>query len=240
MKVTFQAVKFWVLEPIMWTLAIIGLYVLLGLGEVRAAPTPTPTQLRVHAASVELAHRLPTGMLAAVCEQESHWRNVSGQRGEIGVCQIMPDTVRMICNCGGVSTAWFQQGSKGPIVKQIQAELTHVGTYYDRIDGIYGPKTAQAVRDLQALLKIKADGVVGPVTWDGLFEGEEPYPGRTITAELWDPYRNIEWAALYLVWLRDTVSNDPALMLAAYNGGPGNPVVRYAVSVQRRMAKAGM
>ena len=150
MKVTFQAVKFWVLEPIMWTLAIIGLYVLLGLGEARAAPSPTPTQLRVHAASVELAHRLPTGMLAAVCEQESHWRNVSGQRGEIGVCQIMPDTVRMICNCGGVSTAWFQQGSKGPIVKQIQAELTHVGTYYDRIDGIYGPKTAQDFGELRS------------------------------------------------------------------------------------------
>ncbi len=72
-----------------------------------------------------------------------------------------------------------------------------------------------------------------------LFRGEA-YPGQTISAELWNPYRNIEWAAAYLVWLRDNYSGDAAVMLAAYNGGPANPVVKYIINVKQRMARVGL
>ena len=152
----------------------------------------------------------------------------------------MPDTVRMVCNCGGDKMTTFYWGARGDTVRQLQAELTRWGLYEGSIDGIFGPKTDSAVRKLQAALSIGVDGIVGPVTWAGLFQGTEAYPGRTIASELWNPYRNIEWAALYLVWLRNNVSSEQGIMLAAYNGGPGNPVVRYAVGVQRRMARIGM
>lgn len=49
-------------------------------------------------------------------------------------------------------------------VKLIQAKL---GV---KIDGIFGPKTEEAVKDFQAKHHIAVDGIVGPVTWNKLFD----------------------------------------------------------------------
>jgi soluble lytic murein transglycosylase-like protein len=57
----------------------------------------TPESLKIYAYRIELKYELPPGLLAAVCEQESDWRNVRGQHGEIGVCQLKPSTARMLC-----------------------------------------------------------------------------------------------------------------------------------------------
>ena len=128
-------------------------------GPASASTAEQKLSWQIYAAKMELEKDLPKGILLAICDQESRWRNVGGRHREVGVCQIKPGTVRMIC-----------------------------------------PKCPPGIK--------------------GVLE---------------DPYHNIRWAANYLVWLRDNVSPDPAVMMAAYNGGPAHPVVKYMVSVQRRM-----
>ena len=111
-RITFQDFRFWVLEPIGFVLALILAYLVFSLNEAQAAPAPTVQQMKIHAAKVELAYDLPSGMLAAVCEHESNWRNVSGKAGEIGVCQVMPGTVRMVCNCSDCAMTAFAIGAR--------------------------------------------------------------------------------------------------------------------------------
>ena len=53
----------------------------------------------------------------------------------------------------------LMRGMRGGVVTRAQ-KLLHA-----RIDGDFGPKTEQAVRNLQAERKLKVDGVVGPATW---------------------------------------------------------------------------
>jgi peptidoglycan hydrolase-like protein with peptidoglycan-binding domain len=56
-------------------------------------------------------------------------------------------------------------GSRGREVSDLQAMLG-IG-----VDGIFGPKTDQAVRAYQRTHGLKADGVVGPLTWASLERG---------------------------------------------------------------------
>lgn len=66
----------------------------------------------------------------------------------------------------------YQQGSHGKKVKQIQNRLKNLGFYEGAIDGIYGPGTEGAVKAFQHSENIVIDGIVGPTTWDYLFEDE--------------------------------------------------------------------
>jgi peptidoglycan hydrolase-like protein with peptidoglycan-binding domain len=36
------------------------------------------------------------------------------------------------------------------------------------VDGIFGPKTDAAVRQMQGILGVAVDGIVGPMTWRAL------------------------------------------------------------------------
>lgn len=192
---------------------------------------------RAHATAMELTYKLPIGLVSAICEQESHWRNVPGQHGEIGVCQLKPSTAAMVCpSCvGNAKNRLFMVGSKGDEVARIQAVLARDGYYRGALDGIFGFRTHQALTLYQQNAKLATDGVVGPQTWAKLFGRQDPFPGQSIAESLWDPYQNIEWAARYLAWIRDNVADDPAIMIAAYNGGPANPVVVYLKRVKQRI-----
>lgn len=53
----------------------------------------------------------------------------------------------------------LKSGSKGAAVKKIQKLLKI------KADGIYGPETEKAVKKYQEKHKLKADGIVGPKTW---------------------------------------------------------------------------
>lgn len=176
----------------------------------------------------EKEYELPEGLLTSICYNESHWRNVRGQHGEIGVCQLKPDTVRMLCNnCDALIRVHYSIGSVGAGISRVQSELARLQLYSGYVDGVYGPQTEQAVRRYQTLAKITVDGIVGPQTWGRLF------PGKSIETQLFNIELNIEWAARYLVWLRDNVSDDPMIMAAAYNGGPANSTVRYMIKVRQ-------
>lgn len=55
-------------------------------------------------------------------------------------------------------------GSRGEEVRQIQKLLKGYGVYNGNIDGIYGSKTAQAVKVFQRYNGLTVDGIAGPAT----------------------------------------------------------------------------
>ena len=65
-------------------------------------------------------------------------------------------------------------GSTGRAVKEVQYYLYLMSAYYTEIpviafDGIYGTATAEAVRAYQRLFGLAVDGVVGPATWNSIY-----------------------------------------------------------------------
>ncbi|WP_426564289.1 peptidoglycan-binding domain-containing protein [Angustibacter sp. McL0619] len=79
----------------------------------------------------------------------------------------------------GALIVTVQNGSTGDAVKGVQEEFEFrnlSGNPGLAIDGIFGPKTEEAVRGFQAALhadipSVVVDGIVGPVTWQGLISG---------------------------------------------------------------------
>lgn len=64
----------------------------------------------------------------------------------------------------------IRRGSKGDAVKELQTILVKLGYSVGKsgIDGIFGSSTEAAVKAFQTLSKLKADGIVGPLTWAAL------------------------------------------------------------------------
>lgn len=176
--------------------------------------------LAAYAQQIEAAYDLPPHLLVAICKKESNWKNVGGQHGEIGVCQILPASLDHALGTAKNNRPVLSRGSVGPMVRIVQDKVGAA------VDGVYGHNTALLVAKYQADNDLRVDGIVGPQTWRSLL-GPPSYAKM-----LWNPYQNIEYAAKYLVWLRDTLGTDePAILMAAYNGGPGHPVVKYMVKV---------
>jgi peptidoglycan hydrolase-like protein with peptidoglycan-binding domain len=74
-----------------------------------------------------------------------------------------------------------QRGSEGDAVRGVQEEFQFRNLSGDpskglAVDGVFGPKTEEAVRGFQQALhadiaSVVVDGVVGPVTWQALVSG---------------------------------------------------------------------
>ena len=77
-------------------------------------------------------------------------------------------------------TIYYKTGSKGEVVRQIQTALAGAGLAV-AVDGVYGPVTAEAVREFQKMKGVKADGVVGPATMALLFPCRFKKSKRRIT-----------------------------------------------------------
>ena len=74
----------------------------------------------------------------------------------------------------GIPSSWpgnnLDIGSSGQKVRQLQEQLNLIGEYYNRIpvlipDGIYGERTADAVRQFQRIFDMPQTGVVDFATW---------------------------------------------------------------------------
>ena len=85
-----------------------------------------------------------------------------------------------------------QQGSKEHPVRTLQYLLRARG-HAVTVDGIFGPKTAAAVRAFQNAKHLTADGIVGPKTWSALIlqvsEGSTGDAVRGVQEEF--QYRNL-------------------------------------------------
>ncbi|SBT52582.1 D-Ala-D-Ala carboxypeptidase family metallohydrolase [Micromonospora auratinigra] len=66
----------------------------------------------------------------------------------------------------------LSQGSSGSDVRQLQIRVGGWAGYRDivRVDGIYGPETAAAVRRFQSAYGLRADGVAGPQTFAKIYD----------------------------------------------------------------------
>jgi peptidoglycan hydrolase-like protein with peptidoglycan-binding domain len=60
--------------------------------------------------------------------------------------------------------AFLQRNSKGDFVRDVQGLLWQSGLYDGRVDGIYGPKTEEAVKNWQDFVGAKPDGKWGAKT----------------------------------------------------------------------------
>jgi hypothetical protein len=60
------------------------------------------------------------------------------------------------------------QGSNGQAVRAVQKLLKDKYGYAIAVDGIFGPQTANAVKDFQTSKGLTSDGIVGPNTWKSL------------------------------------------------------------------------
>ena len=68
------------------------------------------------------------------------------------------------------------RGSTGDAVRALQEEFRFRDLSGDpdralAVDGIFGPRTAAAVRGFQQALGITVDGIVGPLAWRALVSG---------------------------------------------------------------------
>ena len=59
-----------------------------------------------------------------------------------------------------------REDAHGSRMKDIQQALKNAGYYDGKVDGVKGKNTKKAIKDFQKANGLKADGVVGPRTWD--------------------------------------------------------------------------
>ena len=67
-----------------------------------------------------------------------------------------------------VSTRTQRPGDRGGDVEVLQRVLNHKAGQGLAVDGIYGPATEAAVRNVQAWVGLAVDGIAGPNTWHAL------------------------------------------------------------------------
>jgi hypothetical protein len=197
------------------------------------APAWALPEHRREAARLEIQHGLPTGLLSGICEVESHWMHPTpnGQHGEHGLCQLKPNTVLTMCTgCYVEPVGNLHQGHRSKYVRELQEALKRAGYSPGTIDGVFGLKTHIAVTLFQESRGLVPDGIVGRKTSKAL--GLTFLP--SLEDALADPYKNLEFAARHLVWLRNHLKiDDPDILAAAYNGGPKSAAVAYMLKVRR-------
>jgi len=69
----------------------------------------------------------------------------------------------------------LRSGSRGDAVEALQKRLLGQGVNPGPVDGVFGPKTEDAVKRYQEREGLEADGIAGTKTFTalGLIEGEE-------------------------------------------------------------------
>ena len=89
--------------------------------------------------------------------------------------------IALILLIQGAHAAAYQVGSSGSTVTTIQQKLIRWGYLEGTADGVYGSKTAGAVRHFQKSNGLTPDGVAGPATLAalGIFEGSSGGGGAT-------------------------------------------------------------
>jgi len=73
-----------------------------------------------------------------------------------------------------VLPAYLKLGSRGPEVNVLQAFLQQSGYDTGPVDGIFGPKTRDAVISFQRDYGLLPDGIAGPRTWTVIYELVRP------------------------------------------------------------------
>jgi g-D-glutamyl-meso-diaminopimelate peptidase len=81
---------------------------------------------------------------------------------------------------GGMNMTLLKTDSRGPDVQLLQLALERAGFYSDAIDGIFGGKTAAAVRAFQKNAGLSPDGIAGMRTHAALYPWYAGYASHTV------------------------------------------------------------
>jgi len=108
----------------------------------------------------------------AAVNSRANWARVAAKirplLGKGAVAEAKPAPAPAASKDGSVTAS-------GVTVRQVQTQLKKFG-YNLVVDGDFGPKTTQAVREFQAGHGLRVDGIVGPLTWGALAKGPAPKP----------------------------------------------------------------
>lgn len=83
-----------------------------------------------------------------------------------------PNVANLIAIAKGIAEAKkkvLRQGDKGDAVKWLQAGINKLSGANLAVDGDFGGRTTEAVKNLQRWFHLVVDGIVGPRTWEILF-----------------------------------------------------------------------
>lgn len=85
---------------------------------------------------------------------------------------VGPKTWKALYAGAPVDMPILSRGSEGPLVKEVQEALNGLNPNRLVVDGIFGPKTEAAIKDLQKNSSTEVDRngkiIVGPKTWKAL------------------------------------------------------------------------
>lgn len=85
-----------------------------------------------------------------------------------------------------VTEFWARPGQQGDGIAALQAVLIDRHGYRLAVDGNFGPATERAVVDFQGRHGLEPDGIVGPLTWKTLVDGEILPPPQDHEALGWE------------------------------------------------------
>ena len=77
------------------------------------------------------------------------------------ICSLSLAVFLTACLCVVPAAAALREGDRGNEVRKVQEKLKQWGYYTGEADGIFGPKTAEAVRSFQRKNGLTVDGIVG-------------------------------------------------------------------------------
>ena len=92
----------------------------------------------------------------------------SKKRLALSLALLFIVNIAIITLAQSAQAAVYKQGSSGDAVRTIQQKLTNWGYLNDKIDGVYGSKTAEAVKAFQRKNGLTPDGITGPATLKAL------------------------------------------------------------------------
>lgn len=84
------------------------------------------------------------------------------------ICSLSLAVFLTACLCVVPAAAALREGVRGNEVRKVQEKLKQWGYYTGETDGIFGPKTAEAVRSFQRKNGLTVDGIVGTQTYRAL------------------------------------------------------------------------
>lgn len=100
-----------------------------------------------------------------------------------------PFTVNQVLSAPLQDVSFFEQeqlqyGDHGQLVRHVQLKLKKLGYYEEKIDGIYGLYTEQAVRSFQSSETISINGIINEETFTTLIDSEKKEAIERISTEL--------------------------------------------------------
>lgn len=86
----------------------------------------------------------------------------------LGLALVFALNILIITLAQSAQATTYRQGSSGEVVRTIQQKLVRWGYFNGPVDGIYGSKTASAVKSFQRKNGLTADGITGNATLKAL------------------------------------------------------------------------